>query len=161
MNDQDNPAKNGMFFSTRSGKNFTHCLLNYTFCLQNVLTMLELVELLYSIGFSPLSHLKVTAACFFFFFVGSLTDSIIRLLLSNSFQKQWFSKCAKTTCFLKHPYPNLGLGFPGGTRGKKFICNAGDMGSNPWSGKDLEKELAIHPCILAWKISWTEEPGGL
>ena len=88
MNDQDNLAKNDMFFRTRSGKNFTHCLLNYTFCLQNVLTMLELVELLYSIGFSPLSHLKVTAACFFFFFVGSLTDSIIRLLLSNSFQKQ-------------------------------------------------------------------------
>ena len=25
----------------------------------------------------------------------------------------------------------------------------------------LEKEMAIHPSILAWKISWTEEPGGL
>ena len=24
-----------------------------------------------------------------------------------------------------------------------------------------EKEMAIHPSILAWKISWTEEPGGL
>ena len=25
----------------------------------------------------------------------------------------------------------------------------------------LEKEMAIHSSILAWRISWTEEPGGL
>ena len=25
----------------------------------------------------------------------------------------------------------------------------------------LEKEMATHYGILAWKISWTEEPGGL
>ena len=25
----------------------------------------------------------------------------------------------------------------------------------------LEKEMAIHFSILAWKIQWTEEPGGL
>ena len=25
----------------------------------------------------------------------------------------------------------------------------------------LEKEMAIHSSILAWEISWTEEPGGL
>ena len=25
----------------------------------------------------------------------------------------------------------------------------------------LEKEMAIHSNILAWKIPWTEEPGGL
>ena len=25
----------------------------------------------------------------------------------------------------------------------------------------LEKEIATHSSILAWKISWTEEPGGL
>ena len=25
----------------------------------------------------------------------------------------------------------------------------------------LEKEMANHSSILAWKISWTEEPGGL
>ena len=29
-------------------------------------------------------------------------------------------------------------------------------------GEDpLEKEMATHSSILAWKISWTEEPGGL
>ena len=25
----------------------------------------------------------------------------------------------------------------------------------------LEKEMATHSSILVWKISWTEEPGGL
>ena len=25
----------------------------------------------------------------------------------------------------------------------------------------LEKEMATHSSILAWKISWTEEPGGM
>ena len=25
----------------------------------------------------------------------------------------------------------------------------------------LEKDMATHPSILAWRIPWTEEPGGL
>ena len=25
----------------------------------------------------------------------------------------------------------------------------------------LEEEMAIHPSILAWKIAWAEDPGGL
>ena len=29
------------------------------------------------------------------------------------------------------------------------------------SWEDLEKGMAIHSSILAWKIPWTEEPGGL
>ena len=27
-------------------------------------------------------------------------------------------------------------------------------------GESLEKEMATHSSILAWRISWTEEPGG-
>ena len=29
-------------------------------------------------------------------------------------------------------------------------------GGDPW-----EKEMATHSSILAWRIPWTEEPGGL
>ena len=33
---------------------------------------------------------------------------------------------------------------------------------NPWVGKiPLEKGMATHSSILAWRIPWTEEPGGL
>ena len=28
-------------------------------------------------------------------------------------------------------------------------------------GDPLEKEMAAHSSILAWRIPWTEEPGGL
>ena len=35
-------------------------------------------------------------------------------------------------------------------------------GFNPWVGKiPLEKEMATHSSILAWRIPRTEEPGGL
>ena len=38
---------------------------------------------------------------------------------------------------------------------------AGDMGSTPGLGRPLEKKMATHYGILAWKILCTEEPGGL
>ena len=44
---------------------------------------------------------------------------------------------------------------------KESTCNARDLGSNPGSGRPLEKELAFYSSMLAWEISWTEEPGGL
>ena len=34
-------------------------------------------------------------------------------------------------------------------------------GSTPGSGRSLEQETATHSSILAWKIPWTVEPGGL
>ena len=43
-------------------------------------------------------------------------------------------------------------------------ANAGDtrdMDSIPGWGRSLEKEMAAHSSILAWRIPWTEEPGGL
>ena len=35
------------------------------------------------------------------------------------------------------------------------------MGSIPGSGRSLEKEMATHSSILASRIPWTEDPGGL
>ena len=32
---------------------------------------------------------------------------------------------------------------------------------SPGREDSLEKEMATHPSIIAWEISWTEEPGGL
>ena len=53
------------------------------------------------------------------------------------------------------------MGFPGSSEGKASACNAGDLGLIPGSGRSLEKEMATHSSILAWKIPWMEEPGGL
>ena len=49
------------------------------------------------------------------------------------------------------------LGFPGGSNGKESACNIGDPVSIPGSGNPLEKEMATHSSILAWRIPWTEE----
>ena len=47
---------------------------------------------------------------------------------------------------------------------KNLSANAGDMrdmGSIPELGRLLEEGMAIYSDILAWRIPWTEEPGGL
>ena len=53
------------------------------------------------------------------------------------------------------------MGFPGGSEVKASASNAGDLGSIPGSGDPLEKEMATHSSILAWRIPWTEKPGRL
>ena len=50
------------------------------------------------------------------------------------------------------------LGFLGGSDSKDSDCNAGDLGSIPGLGRSLEEGMATHSGILAWRISWTEEP---
>ena len=48
--------------------------------------------------------------------------------------------------------------------GKNLPASAGDtrdMGSIPGLGRSPGEEMATHSNILAWRILWTEEPGGL
>ena len=47
---------------------------------------------------------------------------------------------------------------------KNTPANAGDSrntGSIPGSEDTLEKGMATHSSIFAWRILWREEPGGL
>ena len=60
------------------------------------------------------------------------------------------------------------MGFPGCTSGKKkkptqnLLVNAGDMRVQSLGWEDpLGEGTATHSSILAWRIPWTEEPGGL
>ena len=39
--------------------------------------------------------------------------------------------------------------------------DTGDVCLIPGSGRSPGDEMATHSSILAWKIPWTEEPGGL
>ena len=57
--------------------------------------------------------------------------------------------------------PVQNKGFPGGTVVKNPPANAGDTGSIPGSGRSLGEGNATHSSILAWRIPWAEEPGGL
>ena len=62
---------------------------------------------------------------------------------------------------LLRPYSG---GFPGGTVVKNPPASAGDL--RDWGlilGQEdaLVKEIATHTSISAWRIPWTEKPGGL
>ena len=50
---------------------------------------------------------------------------------------------------------------PGGSDGKESACNEGDQVPSLGREDPLEKGMATQSSILAWRIPWTEEPGGL
>ena len=54
-------------------------------------------------------------------------------------------------------------GFPGGSAVKESAYNAGDAGDvGSMSREDpMEEGMAMHSSILACRIPWTEESGGL
>ena len=52
-------------------------------------------------------------------------------------------------------------GLPGGSVVKNLPVNAGHAVFIHGSGTPLEKEMATLSSILAWKIPWTQEAGGL
>ena len=51
------------------------------------------------------------------------------------------------------------MGFPGGSDGKESSSNAGVPSSISGAESPLEKGMAAHSSIFAWRIPWTEEPG--
>ena len=53
------------------------------------------------------------------------------------------------------------LGFPGGSDSKESACIAGDTGLVSGSGRSPRKGNGYHSSILAWRIPWTEDLGGL
>ena len=57
-----------------------------------------------------------------------------------------------------HPYINLG--FPGGSVLKNLLLAEGKVQSLGWEDP-LEKGMVTNSSILAWRIPWTEEFGGL
>ena len=53
------------------------------------------------------------------------------------------------------------MGFPSGSEVKASAAMRGTWVRSLGREDPLEKEMATHSSILAWRIPWTEEPGGL
>ena len=56
-------------------------------------------------------------------------------------------------------------GLPHSSDGRESACNAGEirvqsLGQIPWIQDPLDKEMAIHSSIPAWRIPWTEGLAG-
>ena len=53
------------------------------------------------------------------------------------------------------------MGFPGGSEVKRLLGMWETRAQSVGQENPLEKEMATPSSTLAWKIPWTEEPGGL
>ena len=53
------------------------------------------------------------------------------------------------------------MGFPGGAEVKASACNVETWVRSLGREDPLEKEMATHSSICAWRIPWTEELRGL
>ena len=64
-----------------------------------------------------------------------------------------------------YEWPHEAMGFSGGTSGKRTCLpmqEMREMGVRSLGQEDLlEEEVETHSSILACRISWMEEPGGL
>ena len=82
-----------------------------------------------------------------------------------SLKSKGLSRVFSSTTIWKHQFfgaqPSFTLSFPDGSDGKEYACNVGDQVRSLGREDPLEKGMAIHSSILAWRIPWTEEPGGL
>ena len=70
----------------------------------------------------------------------------------------------EVTILLKEDRISTEKGFPGGSVVKNPPAKQGtqEMLVQPLTWEDLlEEETATHSSILAWKVPWIEEPGGL
>ena len=53
------------------------------------------------------------------------------------------------------------MNLPGGSAVKNLSAMQETQVQSLGQQDPLEKEMATHPSILAWKVPWTEEPGGI
>ena len=53
------------------------------------------------------------------------------------------------------------MGFPGGSMVKNLLAMQETWIQSLGREDPLEEDMATHSIILAWRIPWTEEPGGL
>ena len=81
------------------------------------------------------------------------TLNIIKLLKNIPFVIFFFFPLSKNTC----TYPGHSV-----VKNLPAMQETQEMQVQSLGSEDhLEKEMATHSSILAWRIPWTEEPGGL
>ena len=80
----------------------------------------------------------------------------------SSFQQQWWQWWSFSCVFM---CITRWQGLPRWLRGKESTCQyrrCRRLWARPQGWEELlEKEVATRSSVLAWKIPWTEEPGGL
>ena len=83
------------------------------------------------------------------------------LTLINDICKDLLSKYSEVLGGREYLVTLYSPGLPWWLSGKEYAGNAGDLSSIPGLGRSPGEGNATHSSILAWKIPWNEEPGGL
>ena len=73
----------------------------------------------------------------------------------------WIEMASSTRKFLINLWIKVNPGLSCSSDGKESACNAGDPGFIPGAGRSPGEGNGNPSSILAWRIPWTEEPGGL
>ena len=95
---------------------------------------------------------------------GSIIHKIQKVgVTQESIKDDWVNKMEHACNRILFRFNEKG-GFPGGSGVKNLpaMQETREMQLQPLSWEDpLEEEMATHSRTLAWRIPWTEEPGGL
>ena len=99
---------------------------------------------------------------------GPLVTFKVLTSVSESLSAKWFNSSLPSylswnptwwwPCFTY--FHLIYLGFPHGSGCKEPAYNAGDRIRSLGGEDPLEKGMTTHSSILAWRITWTEKPGG-
>ena len=71
-------------------------------------------------------------------------------------RRAWLDSWVGKICWRRDRLPtSVFLGFPGGSSGKESACNAETWIQSLGWEDPLEKGIATHSSMLAWRIPWT------
>ena len=107
------------------------------------------------LGSSPLAQTTLNRIC-----------SSFMKILNKIYQRTFLQREKADLVIWKKPHSfnllifNMYISFPGGSDGEESVKNS-DGEEFPGSRRPLEKGMASHSSILAWRVPWTKEPGGL
>ena len=110
----------------------------------------------------PLKHSSIIRQCF-----NEVFSHCITVITSFSVFSIWRLTANVMFFCVKHSLPDTRLCIsimfnhlqPPGSDGEESACSAGDVGLIPSREDPLEKRMATHCSILAWRIPGTEEAG--
>ena len=89
-----------------------------------------------------------------------ITENILKVLLNSLLCSVMFPDVGDTIGMIL-VFKEIGGNFPCSSVSKEYACNTGDPASILGREDPLEKEMAAHSSVLAWRTPWTEEPGRL
>ena len=75
--------------------------------------------------------------------------------------EQCFGRTGELLLHLTEASDHCSQGFPGHSGAKESALQCRRSGFDPWVGKIPWRRAWQPTCILAWRIPWMEEPGGL